>query len=724
MTEITRRNFLKISSAGVAGAVLTGCQNPPRWVKLEPYVIPPEEQLDGVATWYASTCRQCPAGCGILVRVMNGRALKIEGNPLHPLNQGKLCGRGQAGLQLLYNPDRLTGAVQQSQRGSRQYQEISWEAGINTFYEKIQASGDQLAVWLGSSTPDHLVEIFKHFTGILGAPSPVIYDLYSGFNGYPSLNLADEQIFGKSGLPAYDLSQADFVLSFGADFLGSWLSAVRYGIGYGRFRDQGSRKRGVLVQLEPRMSQTGAVADRWLPLRPGGEALVAQAIMRLIADYEYGPAERVAAAQSLATDIDVNQAQDASDIPLNTLRELAQAFATATHPLAIPGNSLSGLEQPLESISAVQALNIVSGNSQSPTGFSISTQPQAISAFSDVQKLITKMQNGEIKVLIIHAANPAFDLPPQAGFTQALSNVPLVVSFNPIVDETAVWADLILPDRVYLEGWGFKQTSPGFDQSVLGSQQPVVSPFFNSRSAADILLTIAQGFPEVAKTLPYPDEVAYLKARLGEITGDLYNELTWSRFLQNGFWSGGIPDQSKYTPSLTKIPVSQTKYQGDDSEYPYHLYLYLSTLLSDGRGANLPWLQGSPDPMTTVSWQTLVEIHPLTAKSLGLRDGDIVQIVSLYGQITAPVYLYPAIRPDTIAIPLGQGHNDYGRYARQRGSNPIQLLSGLSDASGTGFTWTNLRVKIQPTGTHTSLAIFENKEGVTKGFTNLEIPGQ
>ena len=118
--QLSRRDFLKIGAGTLATAVLAGCQQPRRWVTLEPYVRPPEEQIAGVATWYASTCRQCPAGCGIIARVMNGRALKLEGNPQHPLNRGRLCARGQSGLQVLYNPDRLPGPVQQATRGSRE----------------------------------------------------------------------------------------------------------------------------------------------------------------------------------------------------------------------------------------------------------------------------------------------------------------------------------------------------------------------------------------------------------------------------------------------------------------------------------------------------------------------------------------------------------------------------------------------------------------------------
>lgn len=236
--EITRRDFLKIGATGAAATVLTGCQSPRRWVALEPYVRPPEEQLAGVATWYASTCRQCPAGCGILVRIMNGRALKIEGNPEHPLNQGKLCARGQAGLQILYNPDRLPGPVQQASRGTRQFQQLPWNQALNVMYDKVQAAGKGVAVWTGSTTSGHLYDLFRRFTTAIGAPDPVLFDLYTGFHGYSALAKTSHGLFGGDELPAYDMGHADVVFSFGADFLGTWLSAVRCGVAFGRFRSQ------------------------------------------------------------------------------------------------------------------------------------------------------------------------------------------------------------------------------------------------------------------------------------------------------------------------------------------------------------------------------------------------------------------------------------------------------------------------------------------------------
>ena len=159
--KLSRRRFLQLSTVGAATLVLAGCKWPRRWEVLEPYVTPPEEQLTGQATWYASTCRQCPAGCGIIVRIMNGRAVKIEGNPHHPLNQGKLCARGQAGLQVLYNPDRLQGPQSQAQPGSKAFTSISWEEGIRTLASKLQSAGSKTAILLGSTVSGHAYDLFS-----------------------------------------------------------------------------------------------------------------------------------------------------------------------------------------------------------------------------------------------------------------------------------------------------------------------------------------------------------------------------------------------------------------------------------------------------------------------------------------------------------------------------------------------------------------------------------
>ncbi|MBN1963207.1 MAG: molybdopterin-dependent oxidoreductase [Anaerolineae bacterium] len=715
MTNLTRRDFLKISAAGTATAVLAGCQSSERWVTLEPYVRAPEEQLAGVANWYASTCRLCPAGCGIVVRVMNGRAVKIEGNPEHPVNRGKLCARGQAGLQLLYNPDRIPQAVRQAKRGERKFEPAHWNEAINTLYEKVNGAGSKVAVWVGSSTSGHLIDLFHRFTETLGAPAPIRYDLYAGFHGYHALASANEALFNRAELPVYDLGQADAIFSFGADFLGTWLSATAYNFDYGRFRSQSFGKRGLLVQFEPRMSITGAAADRWVPVQPGAETLVAQAIARLIADEEFGTPERVERAAALAVEVDIEAAAAACELSVENLAALARVFATAEHPVAIPGGALAGRNSAAEAIAAIQALNIIAGTMGEPGGMALPAAlpvenlvPPANSSFADVQDMIEQMRSGEIEVLLVHGANPAYDLPEAAGFMDAIKNVPFVASFSPLVDETAAWADLILPDRVYLEGWGYEVVAPSVGGlPVISSQQPVVPPFRDARATADVLLTISKGIPAAAQALPWEDEVAYIKAIITGLpdgaAGGQDDEVRWARFLQFGGWWPVSPPETPAPEATVSEPieVAPVQFQGDEDTYPYFLYPYMSVLLGDGRGASLPWLQGAPDPMTTISWQTWVELNPETARKLEVENSDIVRVTSPHGTIEVPVYIFPAIRPDTVAIPIGQGHTDSGRYARERGANALGLI-------GDDLAWSTVRVKIEKTGDRKSLAVFES----------------
>ncbi len=729
----TRRDILKVGSLGAA-AVLTGCQNPRRWVKLVPYVRPPEEQLTGNPTWYASTCRQCPSGCGILVRIMNGRAVKIEGNPEHPLNRGKLCARGQAGLQALYNPDRLSGPVAQSERGTRQFTPLVWEDAINQLFSGLESARSQLAVWAGSTISGHLVDLLQRFSQAVGAPSPLIYDLYSTLNGFACIEDSAQALFGRRELPAYDISSADVVLSFGADFLGTGASAVRYGIDYGSFRSQPLGKRGYLVQLEPRMTITGAKADLWLPIRPGCEGLVAQALIRLIASQGFGTAERINLAQSLANNVDVRQIAQTADLPASSLVQLARIFANADRPVALPGAGLAGGGHGLEGLNAIQALNSIVGFNGTvhltpDSGLSNLVKPKRTS-YTEAASLVADMAAGKVKALWIIGANPAYELPKQAGFLEALKNVPFVVSFSPIVDETAVWADLILPENTYLESWGYDVVAPGFGMPSVSSQQPVVQHYYDTRSVADILLLLSRGIPEAASVLPWTDEVAFLKDTVGRLPSGAFGGSgqaeSWALFLQHGGWWPAAEPVSRLnlTQSPGPVMVSSPAYQGDPNQFPYFLVPYPSVLLSDGRGSNLPWLQASPDPMTSISWQTWVEIHPATADQLGLKDGDLVVVESPYGQIEVPVYTYPAIRPDAVAIPTGQGHTDYGRYARDRGADLMQLLGNQTDSTGKYLAWSNLRVRLTPTGRSAKLVLFEDKGGVTEGFINQAFPGQ
>jgi anaerobic selenocysteine-containing dehydrogenase len=432
--------------------------------------------------------------------------------------------------------------------------------------------------------------------------------------------------------------------------------------------------------------------------------------------------------------LDVAKTASATGITPAELLHLAQIFAAAQHPLAIPGGGLSGLLDANAALTAVQALNFIAGNTGMPGGMSLSAdsplpkqfvKPQP-STFSNMLSLLGKMKAGIVKVLLVIGPNPAYELPLQAGFADALAKVPFVVSFAPIVDETAAQADLILPERTYLESWGYDVVDPAFDGPMISSQQPVVTPLFDARSAADVLLAAAKGIPAAAKALPWSDEVAYLKEMVAQLPPDPRlgpGGVVWERYLQHGGWfmapQAAAAATAPAAPAITAQPLQLTapKFQGDAGTYPFFLHLYVSSLLSDGRGANLPWLQASPDPLTTGAWQTLVEINPATAQKIGVVDGEVVKVTSPYGEIEGYVYTYPAMRPDTVAIATGQGHTDYGRYGSQHGSNPIQLM-------GAQLAWSTVRVNVTGTGKKVKLSIFEWKMGVQEGFPNQAFPGE
>mgnify|MGYP005848218869 CR=1 FL=1 len=726
MTQgISRRDFMRIGVTGAAVTVLAGCQQTRRYVELEPYVLPPEEQVAGAPTWYASTCRQCPAGCGIIVRIMNGRAVKIEGNPEHPLNRGGLCARGQAGLQVLYNPDRLQGPARQERQGSRIYESVYWEDAVPMLAERLREAGDAVGVWGGATMSGHLYDLLTRFTDAVGAPSPVIFDLYSAVNGYHALQSASEALFDADGLPAYSLAQADVVFGFNADFLGTGPSAVRYGAEYGAFRGQALGKRGFLAQFEPRMSITGAVADQWAPVQPGHEALVAGAIARLIADGGFGPAERVERARALAAVVDIERAAAACEMTVERLARLAEAFATAGRAVALPGGPLAGLDNAVEAITAVQALNVISGAAGAAGGMALTPPLEGLadpqpSSYAEAQALIARMAAGDVKVLMVFGANPVYDLPAASGFVEAVQQVPFVVTFTPLIDETATYAHLVMPVRTYLESWGYEVVSPGFELPIVGSQQPVVAPRYDARAAADVLLEAAKSVPGGAEALPWQDEVAFLKETLNQLPAGAHGgdnpDVKWARTLQHGgWWPAQAAPQVPQAKAVT-INAAPAQFQGDEAEYPYYLHLYTPVLLSDGSGASQPWLQGCPDPMTTISWQSWVELNPKTAEALGVKPGDVVRVASPHGEIEAPVFVYPALRPDTVAVPLGQGHAEYGRYAEKRGANAMQLVGAQTDASGAHLAFATVRVRVTPTGEHTPLALAGHIEGSEEGI--------
>ncbi len=718
--KLSRRDFLKLAGAGAAAtAILTGCGPASRYVVREPYTQMPEYTYNGQSTYYATTCRECPAGCGIVVRTHQGRAIKVEGNKSHPVNLGKTCARGQAALQGLYNPDRVQEPVRQNGRGSGDYTPLTWEDAVTVVKDALADNRPGEVVFLLGLAPNHLTDLVTEITAALGAPSPIRYGAYGLFEARNTLAEAAGRILGERSLPVFDLANADVTFSFGANFLETWLSPVAYSRGYARMRRGAAGNRGHLVHFEPRQSQTASKADEWIPCLPGTEGLLALAVGRLVAESRGG------ALPEAFLDVDVVAIAAASGVDEETLRRLAALLAGAEHPLVIPGGAALGLSNGLETAEAILALNALMGNLGQTGGVSLTPElpvhagnRRLPNTLVDIADLTEKMKAGKVKVLFIHGVNPLFEFPAALDFAAALANVPLVISFASFPDETAAQSDFIFPDHTPLESWGYQFAAPAADRPVLSGSQPVVVPFYNTRATADVLLAAVQALGgNLATAVSYKDEVEFLQQSvLGLVTENGYFSAPeintfWAQWQQfGGWWTADTalttpPAASALTRSL-RLPEAEFAGEGE-----FLLHVYPSPLMGDGTGANKPWLQETPDPMTTVMWNSWVEINPKTAEELGLKDDDVVRLVSPFGEIEASVYRYPAIHPDVIAIPFGQGHSAYGRYAAGRGSSPARLLPVKINGAG-DLAFGAVKVRLEKTGRTRPLARNESRLGV------------
>lgn len=717
-----RRTFLQLGTFTVADAVLAGCQA--RNEKLIPYLNPPEEGVTpGTADYYASSCRFCPAGCGILVRVSEGRAKKIEGNPVHPVNRGKLCARGQAILQELYHPDRIPQPLKRSgPRGSGKFTRISWEEGLSLLTGQLRTlqreqSTDRLALF-ASPLRGTLAELTTDFMRSFGSPHHFSYELLS-----PEwLRTATNRSFGQSTLPWYDIAETRYLLSFGADFVEYHLSPVQYGFAFGRMRQGRDTVRGHFTYVGGRMSLTGASADRWLPARPGSEGALALGMARLILSESIYDADSLALnglnADKLLARLDaydLSRVSELTGLSQGAIAEVAREFATTRPALALAGEMVAFQTNGQESIRAVQLLNLLVGNLNRPGG----VYPEAgditgpENSFADVLSLVEKMRGDKIRVALIHG-DPVHAIPPATGLQEALARIPFVVSFSTLLDDTALQADLVLPDNAALESWGDVIPLAGTRETVVGLMQPVVTPLFDTRQFPDALLSVARELGgKMALTLPHQSYLEMLKGAIKKRTSHAKGkdfETVWVDLLRQGglFMTSKKHGNGYRWMSGTTFPdPGEPSFAGDGRSFPLHLLVYPSTSFYDGRGASLPWLQQFPDPMTTAVWGSWIEINPQTAANLGINFGDLVEVTSPQSSLRLPAVIYPGIRPDMVAIPMGQGHLGMGRYAEGRGVNPLALVTLTSYTTESQPAWNATRVRL--------IRISSNGELVTAG---------
>jgi anaerobic selenocysteine-containing dehydrogenase len=765
-----RRDFLKTGGlVGTAGIILDGCGKPQQLI---PLLVSEDQFVPGQEGWVHTVCQQCSAGCGLNVRVMQGESIrtidgqqkrvkavqakKIEGNPAHPINLGGTCARGQAGVQALYHPDRLQSPMKLSgARGSGQYQPISWKEAQQLLVaqlQQVQSAPQSLAIVTGRKNRGTFGTVVERFASGFGTTNVVSYD---PFDPQP-IRKAMQLVTGSAQLPIVDFANANYLLSFNANLFETFLSPVRYIASYGAFRQGRPGIRGKFVQAEPRLSQTAACADEWLPIRPGTEGLLALAMAHVIVNEKLHDAEFVSQraggfAEWSAALANYSPETVASQIDVRAERitRIAREFAQRRPSVAV------GDSRDVASLTAIYALNALVGAYGRPGGIlfdaaeSAGPAPAAAPGGSagraqaaapaqtetDILSLIGSMGGKEIRALLLIDGNPLFTLPEAEKLRSALAGVPFIASFASFMDETAAMADLILPNHTPLERWADDVPEPGVGFAVRSLGQPAVEPRFDTRDAGDVLIETAKSLGgRAAEALPFENMAAAVKEsfrplhalQMGSTTDADFDAFFRKVTEAGGWWNpptspaeqpaaarpAGAPTAGRAERRVTFVapstPIAARAFAGDPQQFQFMLHVYPSAAFADGRTAHLPWLQEMPDPMTTVMWGSWVEINTETAHKLDIHEGDILTITSPQGTLELPAFLYPGLRPDVIAIPVGQGHTQFGRYAANRGANPLRLQASARDEASGTVVQTAVRVSAAKTGRHEYLIRFGN----------------
>jgi molybdopterin-containing oxidoreductase family iron-sulfur binding subunit len=545
--------------------------------------------------------------------------------------------RCQSAVQGLYNPDRYRAPMI---RQGGKLVATTWDKALAALAPKLRGAGAS-ALFLNRHELGSFPAFLDTWLAGFGMPAHLSFDPEASFSALSANGVSSGSPWTRANFGA-----ARLILSFGADFLDGGPGSTAHQLDWAdaRAKLEGAPR---LIYIGPRRSLTGLNADEWIPAKAGSE---------------------IAIVNLLRGQVPAAQAAQLTGVDQALLTRLAQdVTAAGAGVVALAGATDAGAR---ELAIAVAGLNQAAG-APAPTGGA------GLATFADLRDVARRLNDGQVSLFMVRGANPAYATPKALGFAAAMAKATntFKVSFSSYPDETSELCDLVLPDHHALESWGDAEAGAG----MIALQQPAMEPVFDTRQTADVLIALARA--DGALVGRYP-QTTYREWLMGRFPGGAAG---WSAAAPKGIASGAVL-ASTATRSATPVRPTAAA-QGD-----FDVVIYPSPVVGAGDGANKPWLQELSDPVTKLSWQSWVELHPMTAKRLGVENGDHLTVQTAAGSVTAPAYIYPGVRPDTVAIPLGQGHTAYGRYARGIGVNALDLVSAGEDGAGGLVLTTKARV--------------------------------
>jgi molybdopterin-containing oxidoreductase family iron-sulfur binding subunit len=661
MPHIDRRSFLTNMAAAGTVASVSGTSGD-TLNKLIPYVIPPENIRPGTWVNIATTCRECPAGCGMHVRHRDSRIIKCEGNPNHPINKGGLCPRGQSAPQGLYNQDRITTPYYNQKN---QQIKVSWDNVLSEIAKTVSEKNSTIAV-ISDLQTGTLSQVINTFLASFGSTNLLLYEPFN----YEPLRSAHNTLFGIPEIPRYNFTDCEFLLSFGADFLETWVSPVEFAHQFSTFRslDRLKRGSGYYIYAGPRFSMTAANADRFVQIRPDTLNLIPSAILQAMVDLNLVKNESSIIGQILSQS-GVRNAINNSNLDSGLLNEIARIFASSSGALTLSSPvAARGSTDTIASSTAASLLNYAASSTDTFIDFSRVHAFGKTATEEQTQAFLEQISPSDI--LFIHNTNIAFTRPDSVNH---LKRAKKIVYLSTLPDETAQIADVVLPVDSPLESWGDYEPYTGI-HSIM---QPTMSRVVDSRSLGDIFIALTRNASEknplFRSTLIDRWRGIYEKSGLSEG----FNEF-WNSILRKGFYIEPVPTTK---PSLKSSATLTLKTAQSIQNKKMQLWLWPSIMLYDGRLANRGWMQESPEPVSYTVWSSWVDIHPETALSLGIKSGENVVVSNGKGTLQLPVRITDETAPLSISIMIGQGHSASELHiAKGVGVNPFEIVT-YRDAS-------------------------------------------
>lgn len=718
--KVDRRSFLSFVIGGAAGTALSPLpwkliDDSSIWSQMWPWTpVPP----DGEVVYEDSTCSLCPGGCGISVRKVDNRAVKIEGKKGHPVNDGGICILGLSGLQLLYGPTRIKTPMKRvGERGEGKWRKISWDEATAILTEKltdIRNRGEAHTVAaIAESDSGTVPALLQRFMTAYGSPNFIRTS-----SQVDADELAVKTLFGATGRIGFDLENADYVLSFGAGLVDGWGSPVRMF----RAGSLWKEKNVAVVQVEPRLSNSAAKATRWVPINPGTEADLALGIAAVLVSQNMVDTGSVSGFGSWKSDLLSNyQTQKVSQttgVAADVIVDLAKGFAKANRPLALCGRGKGLVAGSLRETVAVYALNALAGNINRNGGMwavpesdyiqwpKAATdklasaglrQPRIDGAgagrYADSRYLPNRLADGvngggpyPLQVLLVAGANPCHDLPDTKNVQAAFARIPFIVSFSSFNDETTAMADLLLPNHVYLERYEDVPVGAGLARQVIGLSKPVVSAQFNTRHLGETVIAAARAMGgSIADAFPWPDYETCLEETLGE---------KWDVLMETGVWVETDIDPVAGTVRLAGMDAPAIPAEGDEDRFPLLLVPYDSIRISGGTIGAPPFMIKTVADTVIKGKDGFVEVNPQTASAAGLTEGDMATLTTPRGEVRVRIHLFEGIKPGVAAMARGLGHTAYDGYLADKGVNVNELIGPVEDpSSGHDAAW-GIRAKL------------------------------